>query len=122
MKNFRALTIAVDGTVAICDWDATDGTLDQLQIAVDGLVDVVGLCEGLDMWVNDEGIVREMPMNVVATVIAREFMGERFAQAYFGPVVFTGGCDDEGETLQLTDDQATTLVDMACRVVPLLAG
>ena len=92
-------------------FSTTTGTLTHLQRAVDGLVDLVALHEHVTMWVNDEGIVKGMPMNIVATSIARGFGFTH--QAYFGPVVFTGGGDEEGETLGLSEQHAEALVNLA---------
>jgi|SRR5664279_1245500 len=120
MNRFHALSIALDGAVSHCDWDPDVAILERLQLAVDGDVDVVSLTADLDMWVNDEGIVRGMPINVVASFIAREFLGERFAQPYFGPVVFTGGVDDEGETLALASAQIAMLSEIAEHMAALI--
>ena len=63
MSNlFRAVTIDVDGNAEAVQWDTTNGTLTHLQQAVGGLVDLVALHEHVTMWVNDEGIVKGMPM------------------------------------------------------------
>ena len=83
INPFRAVTIAVDGTAEAVQWDATRGSLTHLQQAVDGLVDLVALHEHVTMWVNDEGIARGMPMNIVATSIARGFGLTH--QSYFPP-------------------------------------
>jgi hypothetical protein len=112
MSNlFRAVTIDVEGNAEAVQWDTTTGTLTHLQRAVDGLVDLVALHEKVTMWVNDEGNVKGMPMNIVATSIARGFGFTH--QAYFGPVVFTGGGDEEGETLGLSEQHAEALVNLA---------
>ena len=76
-------------------------------------IDVEGnaLHEKVTMWVNDEGIVKGMPMNIVATSIARGFGFTH--QAYFGPVVFTGGGDEEGETLGLSEQHVEALMNLA---------
>lgn len=116
INPFRAVTIAVDGTAEAVQWDATRGSLTQLQQAVDGLVDLVALHEHVTMWVNDEGIARGMPMNIVATSIARGFGLTN--QSYFGPAVFTGGGDTDGETLGLTERRVEALMNLA-RLVQL---
>lgn len=122
MSNFRVVTVSTVGEAREVMWDvtATTGTLPLLQGAVEGLVDVVALCTNLDMWVNDEGIVRGMDVNHCATAIAR--MCGRRDQAYYGPVVFTGGPDGEGQTLPLQPDQAVALLELVKQVQPLPAG
>lgn len=113
---FRVVTIDVEGNVAECDWDApdTEARVKLLSAAVgDGLFDVVGLSQNLDMWVNDEGVYL-FPVNVVATGVARRFGFTH--QPYFGPVVFTGGADQEGETLPLSDLMRRAVVAHALQV------
>lgn len=107
----RAVTIGVDGHAEAVEWDAASGTLRHLQDAVGGLVDLVGLHEHVTMWVSDNGIAEGLPVNVVATAIAHGF-GQTH-QGYFGPAVFTGGGDEEGETLGLTPEHAEALLDFA---------
>lgn len=81
------------------------------QQAVDGLVDVVDLHKNVSMWVNDEGIVRGMPANIVASSIAYTLGLPR--QLYFGPTVFTGGRGNDDETLALTEQHAEALMHLA---------
>lgn len=70
--------------------------------------DVVRLAQGLDMWVDDEGLMVAEPMvNEVATRIARAY-GFGF-QPYVGPVLFAS-VDDEGETVGLTSGQISSLM------------
>lgn len=108
---FRAVTIDVDGSAEAVQWDVSAGTLQPLQEAVDGFVDVVTLHPSVTMWVNDEGLVRNMPMNIVATSIARGF--GLMHQPYFGRAVFTGGASDEGDTLALSEEQSEALLNLA---------
>ena len=107
MKQFRAVSITTDGVATVHDWDVTHGTLKHLQEAVGGLVDVVALARDMDMWVNDEGLVIGLPINEAATAIAHQH-GTRH-QFYVGTAVFTGGCNEEGDTLPLTEEQADRL-------------
>lgn len=107
--HFRAVTIDVEGDAQAVVWDASSGTLSALQEAVGGAVDVVSLHPRVDMWVNDNGIPEGLPINQVATTLTRLFGLSH--QPYFGPVVFTGGVDGEGETLTLDEDQVETLLD-----------
>ena len=112
MSNlFRAVTLDVEGNAEAVRWDTTTGTLTHLQQAVDGLVDLVALREHVTMWVNEEGIVKGLPINIVATLIARGFGFTH--QPYFGPVVFTGGGDEHGETIGLTEQHAEALMNLA---------
>lgn len=106
MQSFTAVVVAVDGVATVHRWDPAD-TLSRLQEAVGGHVDVIGLSPALDMWLNDEGLVNGMLINWAATAVAAAH-GYVY-QPYAGPVVFTGGTDEEGNTLPLTQDQARTI-------------
>lgn len=108
MNAFRAVTIDVDGVAVAHTWDATDGTLSHLQGAVAGCVDVVALNQDLDMWINDEGLIVGLPVNMLATGIAA--LHGRTHQAYVGTAVFTGGADAEGGTLPLSEQQVRLLM------------
>lgn len=74
------------------------------------IVEVVHLDDTLEMWCDEEGsplLKSDAIVNFAATVIARHF---GFAgQDYWGTVVFTGGVDDDGETLGLGEAEATQL-------------
>lgn len=71
--------------------------LPALQKAVGGCVDVVSLTPGIDMWLNDEGMMLT-DINGPATRLAR-LHGYRH-QPYWGPVVITG--HRQGETIGLS--------------------
>lgn len=100
-----ALVVTVDGTVTLEAFPEGD-SLAFLQAKVEGYVDVVSLSEHVDMWVNDEGLMTH-DVNPVATMIAAGFGMDH--QPYHGPVVFTGGADDEGTTLPLAPEWAIEL-------------
>jgi len=71
------------------------------------LVDVVALTSRLDMWLDDEGLY-DHPVNVAASLLAAR---HGFAwQPYHGPVLLTGGPDDEGETLPLSVEEVRALL------------
>lgn len=72
-------------------------TLAALQRLVGGYVDVVRLDDGLDLWVNDEGLLQGLPVNVVATALAQTPL--------VGAAVIARS-DQDGETLGVTDEDA----------------
>ncbi|MCW8103543.1 DUF3846 domain-containing protein [Streptomyces tauricus] len=69
--------------------------------------DVVALTHRWDMWIDDEGQSRH-PVNPAATALAQRFGFTH--QRYHGPVLFTGGPDEEGNTLPLLREQLTGLL------------
>jgi hypothetical protein len=70
-----------------------DRTYPALKNYCRGAIDVVTITFGgqrADLWVNDEGLINGMPLNVPASMLA--------GMPLFGPVVIAG-TDDEGETI-----------------------
>lgn len=94
----RGLRIDVDGTVTEIEW-APEAAVGVLQEAVGGIFANVDLSEDLDMWVNDEGLYLCEP-NQAATNVVRTYLGQD-TQPFHGPAVFTGGVDEEGDTLSI---------------------
>ena len=70
--------------------------------AVGGYIECVGLRGDLDMWVNEEGKLQGLPLNPIGTRIWSVFYGP--TDTIVGDVIFTGGVDENGETLGLTDE------------------
>ncbi|NLG22213.1 MAG: DUF3846 domain-containing protein [Actinomycetales bacterium] len=97
-----ALLIAEDGEIAEVDLSATDTLRTMYQVIGCSSVDVVRLTTNLDMWIDDEGMITDRPVNVLATLLARHF--GRTYQPYCGPALL-GGMTDDGDTINLTDDQ-----------------
>lgn len=73
-------------------------------------VDVVALTARLDMWLDDDGMYTNTS-NPAATLIARGF--GHVHQLYYGTVVFTGGPDDQGDTLGITPELGAHLRELA---------
>ena len=83
--------------------DIADGSLKKLQSAVDGLIQPINLDADVTMWVNEEGLLRnDLEMNDIATSLYAQMY--EITNPIIGDVVFTGGTDEEGETLGLADD------------------
>lgn len=104
MKN--ALVIGVDKNVEIVDLDAPEGSLKVLQKAVGGWIEAVDISDTLTMWCNEEGKLLGMPTNAFATKLSAEVIQTNDWIA--GDVVLTGGVDDEGDTVGLTEEQLAT--------------
>lgn len=76
-----------------------DTELKQLQSAVDGLVQPIELQENITMWVNEEGVLRDLPVSLMPTWLMTEFVGTR--TPILGDVIFTGGSDEDGNITDL---------------------
>lgn len=109
-KDSIALLITPEGDVK--ELGLPDATRDRLQLLYQEIgcstVDVVRLTTGIDMWVDDEFLYNFDEPNIPATLYARRFVpGD---PVYRGPVVLTGGGDDQGETLPLTRDKLLAIL------------
>lgn len=115
----KALRVLVDGTVEELDLDSAEGSLSVLQNGVKfdendvaPLVQPIDISKNVIMWCHEEGKILRQPYNVIATAIYdRTF---EYGRDYIaGNIVFTGGVDDEGETLGLTEELVERLRFMA---------
>ena len=103
----KAVVIGFDESIEVIDLDAPQGSLKVLQDAVDGWVQVVDLAPTLSIWVNEEGKMNGMPYNGIATAIYQDRFGA--VDIIVGNAVLTGGTDDEGDTIGLTDEQVSRI-------------
>lgn len=103
----KAVVIGFDESIGVLDLDAPEGSLKVLQDAVDGWVQVVDLAPKLSIWVNEEGKMNGLPYNGIATAIYQDRFGA--VDIIVGNAVLTGGTDDEGETIGLTDEQVARI-------------
>lgn len=95
----QGLRLDEDGRLDTMTWTGEEDSLDALQAAVGGWVDVVQLTPTVTMWVDDEGAYRR-GVNRTVTRLLR-LHGE-LVSPIFGPVVFTGCRGWENETVGLS--------------------
>jgi hypothetical protein len=98
----KALHIKTDGKVSILNFDK-DTCYKTLSDAVGGLIECVALAKDIDMWVNEEGKNMGLDFNPHATRLFVHAFG--VTDPIAGDVIVTGGADDEGETLGLSDER-----------------
>jgi hypothetical protein len=87
----------------------TENWYEQMKEAVGGYVEIVRLTDYLTMWVNEEGLVHNLPINAVGSLaygIAFDAMGSPIA----GDIVFTGGLNRAGEPTGITQEGLDWLV------------
>jgi hypothetical protein len=95
-----ALQVTPDGEIT--ELDISSNALNVLQTAVDGLIEAVDLTNELTLWVNEEGLLRsDLKLNLIAQAF--------YSAPIMGTIVFTGGTDDEGETLGLDPKSAASI-------------
>lgn len=114
-----AFVIKSDLTTEVLD--ITENELRKLQQAVDGLIQPVDLGPEITMWVNEEGLLRgDLVQNWIATGFMRELFSSR--SPIMGDVVFTGGVDEDGNTLSVPADALESLRGMASRAKEVLGA
>ena len=104
------IRVSVDGSIQDVRIPATEGAPDFLGItkAVGcDVFDVVGLPDGIDVFVDDEGLYRA-EYNPVLSEMVREKLAAPIGYRLHGTGVFLGSNDD-GDTLSLTVRQRATV-------------
>lgn len=107
-RKYLQITTDQKATVLEC---TSLTSYDAINKGVGGYIECVSLAENLDMYVNEEGKLMALPMNL----IGQSFWTDRYGMTdiIVGDVVFTGGVDDEGESQSLTDEQIKSILDGA---------
>jgi Domain of unknown function (DUF3846) len=99
----KAVIIRTDGSREVAEFDNST-CYEVLSGAVEGLIECVPLLDQkTDLWVNEEGKLNGLDQNEIATKLWVDNYG--YTDVIVGNVVVTGGTDDEGYTLGLTDEQ-----------------
>jgi hypothetical protein len=105
------VVIKTDGTLERLDLSVSEQELKSLQNAVGGYVQVIELEDDFTMWVNEEGKLLGLPVNEIATVIWEVRFGLD-TDIICGDVVFTGGMDEDGETLTISEANVQRLAEL----------
>jgi hypothetical protein len=112
-QTMKALHIKTDGKVKVLEF-TNDTCYKTLSGAVGGLIECVALAKDIDMWVNEEGKVFGLDLNPHATRLFQNTFG--FIDPIAGDVIITGGADDEGETLGLSDESIDEITNFLVMV------
>ncbi len=93
----KVLFVPVTGDIEVRDIDGLDG----MQALVGGYIECVSIREDLELYCNEDGWAMGLELNRRAT----NWMNVTQEGTYFlkGDVFFTGGVDDEGESLPISD-------------------
>lgn len=103
------VVIPVDGDIYTVE-TTTEDSYETITREVGGWIQVVGLTvdEQAEMYLDEEGKIKNLPRNTRATSIAHLMSGDYIA----GTAVITGGVDDEGDTVGLTPEQVQRLLSL----------
>ena len=105
----KALVLTTDNTIEVEQDTDEFVSYATLSRAVGGMIEAVTLPSGLTLWVNEEGKMNGLPVNEYATRLFASAFGAGI-DIIVGNAIVTGGADDEGETLGLTDEEVSILV------------
>jgi hypothetical protein len=104
----KAVIIKATGEKSVVEFNESTAYA-TLSGAVGGWIECVGLENGLDLWVNEEGKLTGLPQNPVATALWADSYG--MTDVIMGDVIITSGTDNEGNTLGLNEEQVDELMD-----------
>lgn len=107
-----ALKVNTDFTTEVLDLSSNE--YEQLRDSVGGLIQAVDLRQGLTIWVNEEGKLIDLPVNVIGTHLWEKSFG--MTDVIVGNCVFTGNSDDEGETLELSHSWVVQIQELAVKL------
>lgn len=98
----NVINLKADGTTIVLDVEGDE--LAVLQRGVDGFIEVVGLSPKCDMYINEEGKIKDLPLNRYATTLYWYVNTEaaRVGDFIVGDVVLTGGSDRDGNVKALS--------------------
>lgn len=108
----KAVVIRSDCRVFTVDFEKHNA-YDVLSDAVGGLIEHVDLPgSSVSMYVNEEGKLKRMSFNQIATDLWEISWG--MTDMIVGDVILTGGSDDDGEELGLSDELVSQLLLLSC--------
>jgi hypothetical protein len=115
-----ALRVNSDFTTEVLDLGCDCCEYTQLSTAVGGYIQHVPLSDGLTIWVNEEGKLSGLPINLIATRVWETHFG--VTDIIVGDCVFTGGIAEDGESLPLAQDFISKLEETAAVMRSLYEG
>lgn len=114
IKKQKAVVITAEGEKKLVEFDFAK-SYPLLSETVGGMIECVGLGNA-DLWCNENGIAEGLPLNMIASAIYSETF--KTSNPILGNVIITGGADEEGETLGLTDEQVAYWLGYDKKVIP----
>lgn len=111
----KAVIIETSGHKKVVEFD-NDTSYKTLSDAVGGMIELVRLDEKTDLWCNENGIAEGLSLNMIGSAIYSETFNA--GNPILGNIVITGGSDEEGHTLGLTDEQVAYWLAYNTQVIP----
>lgn len=104
----KALKIAVNGEMEVVEF-TTETSYKTISNAVGGWIEAVALASDITMWCNEEGKLIPLDVNHHASRLFVHAFGQ--IDLIAGDVILTGGADDEGNDLGLTEERISEIQD-----------
>ena len=101
----KAVIIKVSGDKEVVEFQVGK-SYELLSKSVGGMIECISLTNVIgqpDMWINEEGKIIGLEQNPMATALWFDMYGA--SDVILGDIIITGGADEEGETLGLSDEQ-----------------
>jgi hypothetical protein len=98
--NHLAAVLGHDETIKDLTYERVN-ELSILQAEVGGYVEAITMPSGRIMWVNEEGLMKGLPLNRLATTLLHR-LGAVTSVRILGNAVITGPADSNGDTRSLT--------------------
>jgi hypothetical protein len=95
----KVISIRTDNTVEIKEVESIE--YETLSTAVNGMIELVSINEDIDMWLNEEGKLIGLEPNIIATMLFYKAFSQ--FDVVMGNVIITGGSDEYGNTMGLSD-------------------
>jgi len=108
----KAIQITTLGEMIVIDLESE--SLLKLQRAVSGWVQAIDLSDTVSMWCNEEGKMIGLAHNPFGQAFWEKSYGR--TDYIVGDIVITGGVDDEGDTISLTDEQIVSITAVVAEV------
>jgi len=110
----KAVKVSTEGVLEVVEFDNST-CYEMLKAGVGGWIECVRLpATGVEMWVNEEGKLDNLDQNPYGTALWADSYGP--TDVTVGNIVITGGNDDEGNTLGLSDEKIDYLLAYEGRI------
>lgn len=116
----KALRVNTDNSTELIDLARGEDGYTQLHNAVGGYIEMVPLMGEVTIVVNEEGKIRRLPFNQVATSVWETFYGR--TDVMVGDAVLVGPADDDGEPTDVPDHVVESVTQFAAKLKELQHG
>ena len=121
MKNRKINVLKLTAGSVIADLEEIEDELEVYQKFVDGYIECVLINERLVMVVNDEGSIRELPENIIASCLYWSITG-RPVTPICGNVILVGYRPEDGSFCNVPPAAVLSVLDLARKLRALEAA